>query len=97
MLKATKANRVLRIADEQKDNYLKMGYTITDMDDNLVDEPPDLSHEAEKLRKENEALKAKVQNLTIEVTDLRGKLAAQNDSEKAAKQKASAKSTKAAL
>lgn len=31
MLKATKANRVLRIADEQKDNYLKMGYTITDM------------------------------------------------------------------
>lgn len=47
MLKATKANRVLRIADEQKDNYLKMGYTITNMDDSLVDEPPDLSHEAE--------------------------------------------------
>lgn len=49
------------------------------------------------MRKENEALKAQVQNLTIEVTDLRGKLAAQNDSEKAAKQKASAKSAKAAL
>lgn len=97
MLKATKANRVLRIADEQKDNYLKMGYTITNMDDILVDEPPDLSHQAEKLRKENEVLKAQVKNLTVEVEDLKGKLAAQNDSEKVAKQKASAKSTKAAL
>lgn len=94
MLKATKANRVLRIANEQKETYLKLGYTITNMDDSLVEEPPSFSHEVAELKKENEALKA-------ENVELKAKLAAQDDSaedeaKKAVKQRGTAKGAKAA-
>ena len=60
MLKARKANRVIRIPDEKKDAYIALGYKITDMNDKVVAEP----HNAEK---EAETLKA-------QVTDLEAKL-----------------------
>ena len=44
MLKARKANRVIRIPDEKKDAYAALGYKITDMNDKVVAEP----HNAEK-------------------------------------------------
>ena len=69
MLKARKANRVIRIPDEKKDAYVALGYKVTDMEDHVVAEP----HNAEK---ESESLKA-------QVSDLEGKLkeAAQNKQE----------------
>lgn len=60
MLKASKANRVLRITDELKDTYLALGYTITDMDDNLIVEPVDQSKRAAALEAENKYLKEKL-------------------------------------
>ena len=44
MLKARKANRVIRIPDEKKDAYAALGYKITDMNDKVVAEP----HNAER-------------------------------------------------
>lgn len=36
MLKARKANRVLKIPDEKKKTYIALGYTITDMEGNMI-------------------------------------------------------------
>lgn len=58
MLKARKANRVVRIPDEKKDVYIKLGYTITDMDDNIVHEHVEPTQRLKDLEAENEALKA---------------------------------------
>ena len=58
MLKARKANRVIRIPDEKKDVYIKLGYTITDMDDNIVHEHVEPTQRLKDLEAENEALKA---------------------------------------
>ena len=73
MLKARKANRVVRIPDEKKDVYIKLGYTITDMDDNIVHEHveptqrlKDLEAENETLKVENETLKAENETLKVE-------------------------------
>ena len=67
MLKARKANRVIRIPDEKKDAYIALGYKITDMNDKVVAEP----HNAEK---EAETLKAQVTDLE---TKLKGLLSTQ--------------------
>lgn len=56
MLKARKANRVIRIPDEKKDAYVALGYKVTDMEDHVIAEP----HNAEK---EVEALKEQVSDL----------------------------------
>ena len=47
MLKARKANRVIRIPDEKKDAYAALGYKITDMNDKVVAEPHNAEKEAE--------------------------------------------------
>lgn len=39
MYMAEKANRVVRIADEKKDEYIGMGYTIKDMSGNIINAP----------------------------------------------------------
>lgn len=62
MLKARKANRVIRIPDEKKDAYIALGYKITDMNDKVVAEP----HNAEK---EAETLKAQVTNLEAKLKE----------------------------
>lgn len=36
MLKARKANRVLKIPDEKKKTYIALGYSITDMEGNMI-------------------------------------------------------------
>ena len=50
MLKARKANRVIRIPDEKKDAYAALGYKITDMNDKVVAEPHNAEKEAETLK-----------------------------------------------
>lgn len=90
MLKARKANRVVRIPDEKKDVYIKLGYTITDMNDNIVHEHVEPTQRLKDLEAENEALKA-------ENAALKEKLSQNETVSEAVEEKAPAKkSTKAA-
>ncbi|CUP03614.1 hypothetical protein [Fusicatenibacter saccharivorans] len=90
MLKARKANRVVRIPDEKKDVYIKLGYTITDMDDNIVHEHVEPTQRLKDLEAENEALKA-------ENAALKEKLSQNETASEPAEEKAPAKkSAKAA-
>lgn len=61
MYKVEKKNRVLRIPDEKFDEYKKMGYIIRDENDNVLFEPENIKATVEKLKKENEELKAAIQ------------------------------------
>ena len=70
MMKAKKGNRVVRIPDEKIEEYKKLGYTITDMDGNMVYEHVDpaqkLKAAEEKvaaLEKENAELRAEIERL----------------------------------
>lgn len=60
MLKARKANRVVKIPDEKKNAYIALGYTITDMDGNLVHEPSSPGRKAEELKLKVAALESKL-------------------------------------
>ena len=60
MLKARKANRVLKIPDEKKKTYIALGYTITDMDDNMIHEHVEPSEKLEQAEKEIQDLKAQI-------------------------------------
>ena len=56
MLKARKANRVLKIPDEKKKTY-----TITDMDGNMIHEHVEPSEKLEQAEKEIQDLKEKLE------------------------------------
>lgn len=58
MLKARKGNRVLRIPDEKKAAYIALGYTITDLEGNIIHEHVEPTEKLAELEKENEDLKA---------------------------------------
>ena len=60
MLKARKANRVVKIPDDKKDAYLALGYRITDLDDNPIAEPYDAGKEALKLKEQVSTLEDKL-------------------------------------
>jgi|GEM_PF-1663174 len=60
MLKARKGNRVLRIPDEKKAAYIALGYTITDLEGNIIHEHVEPTEKLAELEKENEDLKAKL-------------------------------------
>jgi chromosome segregation ATPase len=64
MLKARKANRVIRIPDEKKDAYIALGYKITDMNDKVVAEPHNAEKEAETLKAQVTGLEAKLKEAT---------------------------------
>lgn len=61
MLKARKGNRVVRIPDEKQDAYIALGYSITDMDGNMLHEHVEPTEKLEKAEKEIEDLKAKLE------------------------------------
>lgn len=87
MYKVEKKNRVLRIPDEKFDEYKKMGYIIRDKNDNVLFEPENIKATAEKLKKENDELKAKLEKTTLcaENADKKiTKLQKENDELKAA-------------
>ena len=88
MYKVEKKNRVLRIPDEKFDEYKKMGYIIRDENDNVLFEPENIKATAEKLKKENDELKAAIQaqaTLYAEDADKKiTKLQKENDELKAA-------------
>lgn len=60
MLKARKANRVLKIPDEKKKTYIALGYTITDMDGNMIHEHVEPSEKLKQAEKEIQDLKAQI-------------------------------------
>ncbi len=87
MYKVEKKNRVLRIPDEKFDEYKKMGYIIRDENDNILFEPENIKATAEKLKKENDELKAKLEEATLYAEDADKKitkLQKENDELKAA-------------
>ena len=65
MLKARKKNRVIRIPDEKADEYMSLGYRITDMDGNIVREPEDKDATIAKLTDENLRLKGRIAELEM--------------------------------
>ena len=69
MYKVEKKNRILRIPDEKYDEYKKMGYIIRDENDNILFEPENIKATAEKLKKENDELKAKLEEATLYAED----------------------------
>ena len=60
MLKARLKNRILRIADEKADEYKKLGYTITDMEGNLIFAPEDKDREIAELKRKVAGLEARL-------------------------------------
>ena len=91
MYKVEKKNRVLRIPDEKFDEYKKMGYIIRD--ENVLFEPENIKATAEKLKKENDELKAKLEEATLYAENADKKIAElqkENDKLKAAVQAQSA-------
>ena len=67
--------------------YKKMGYIIRDENDNVLFEPENIKATAEKLKKENDELKAKLEEATLYAEDADKKitkLQKENDELKAA-------------
>ena len=60
MLKARKANRVLRIEDTKAEEYRALGYTITDMQGNVVLTPNDDRQRIKELEAENACLLSQI-------------------------------------
>lgn len=69
MLKARKANRVIRIPDEKKDAYAALGYKITDMNDKVVAEPHNAEKEAETLKAQVTDLETKLKEATAKTKE----------------------------
>lgn len=97
MLKARKANRVLKIPDEKKKTYIALGYTITDMDGNMIHEHVEPSEKLEQAEKEIQDLKAKNTAYEKEIQDLKALIAATDSSAQADTPAPELKKTKKAV
>lgn len=64
---AEKGNRMVRIADERKSDYIAMGYTIKDAEGNVINKPDDP-------KKENELLKKQLSDMAAEMKQKEEKL-----------------------
>lgn len=60
MLKAKKANRVVRIDDTKADEYRALGYTIMDMDNKILMTPNNDKFRIQALEQENARLRAQL-------------------------------------
>lgn len=81
MLKARKANRVVKIPDDKKDAYLALGYTISDMNDKPIAKPHNAEKEAAELKEKVSSLEAKLKEAVeyaekadAKIADLEAKL-----------------------
>lgn len=89
MLKATRANRVVRIPDEKKADYIALGYKILDMEDNVIYDPASNSDDIKALKEAIVKKDAEIEKLRSEIKALKEKEA--ND---AAPAKKTAKASK---
>lgn len=69
MLLAEKANRRVRIADEKKDEYIGMGYTVKNMDGSLVKAPEDPKKKVKELEAEVVSIKAEAEEQIAKLTE----------------------------
>lgn len=69
MLKAKRANVILRISDNQADYYVAKGYTVSDLDGKIIKEPA--GNNVESLKKQNDELLKKVAELEKEIAKLK--------------------------
>lgn len=69
MLKAKSKNRVVRIPDEKAAEYKKLGYTLTDMNGNVIFEPENPEKEVTALKAENATLKERVSELEAKMAE----------------------------
>ena len=83
MLKARKANRVLKIPDEKKKTYIALGYTITDMDGNMIHEHVEPSEKLEQAEKEIQDLEKKNAEAEKEIQDLKAQITSAGATEQA--------------
>lgn len=83
MLLAEKANRRVRIADEKKDEYIGMGYTVKNMDGSLVKAPEDPKKKVKELEAElksaKEAAEKQIADLTKELEKVREEATSASD------------------
>ena len=96
MLKARKGNRVVKIPDDKKKAYIALGYSILDMDGNMVHEhvePTQRLAEAEKKVKEQAK---EIEKLKAENAELTQKLSETESATVAKKAKAASKAEKTA-
>lgn len=89
MLKARKANRVVRIDDTKAEEYRALGYTVTDMEGRLMLTPNDPKYRIMELEQENDQLRARISELEQEKVQLTARLS--ETEEPAAKGKTKAK------
>ena len=94
MLKAIKANRVLRIPEERKNDYIALGYKITDMNGKTISEPANpekkVAEQEEKiagLEKQLEEVTSESGKKDAEIKDLSEKLEAAEKNVEAANAK----------
>ena len=69
MLLAEKANRRVRIADEKKDEYIGMGYTVKNMDGTVIKAPVDPKKKVQELEKELKATKEAAEKQVADLTE----------------------------
>lgn len=79
MLLAEKANRRVRIADEKKDEYIGMGYTVKNMDGSVIKAPVDPKKKAKELEAELKEAENQIANLTEELKQAREEADAANN------------------
>lgn len=84
MLKARKGNRVVKIPDEKQKTYIALGYSITDMDGNMIHEHVEPSEKLEQAEKEIQDLKAKNTAYEKEIQELKAQIASAGATEQAA-------------
>ncbi len=84
MLVATKKNRVLNIPDEKADEYMKLGYSISTADGEMIYEHMNQEQKMEFIKVENEKLKAEVEKLKYENEKLKAEI---EESKKVASEK----------
>lgn len=75
MLKARKGNRVTRIADERKREYIAKGYRITDMTDVVIYDPVYNNEDVKALQERAAANDAEIDALKAENLELRAQIA----------------------
>lgn len=73
MLKARHGNKVVRIPDEKKSDYISLGYKITDMEGKVIYDPINNSEDVKALKEHITQKDAQIAKLQAEIKLLKEK------------------------